>query len=575
MTTLSLSASTHTLWIASALIVCCTVSAQGAEESDFHAQFENPFGLWIVGAEVAEMNELGAVATRRFVWGHETEKKAIAAAELHQSHNIDVIPSIRPHGPTWENRAVAALNRTLTARSDRGTIDGLPDDIGAYRRALGEFVESIDMDGINDLPTLRYATKAIQIGNEPNWQWFGDITEEEIGDIDSWFDVQQWREHILQTAPERIIGTYADFVRLSYETIKQQAPDMLVVLGSGALPSMTDVQFADYFDAVDVHLNVLDHRVAEERLTEIRDLQVELGIDKPVVAYEMGAPIDHSNPFEVFDTAIEFRRHAEQVVKMYTVALEMGVVQAHWTSLVPMTGRNDSLFVNPALMSPETGKKPAYFTYKLMTEKLDGVRKIERLDDRVYQATFADEDREPLLIAWSDDGDTTIDLPNYLTADQVKVTQIITEWGKTVDDALVHTQAATSLAVGETPVFVEPTAMLQPGDANQDLSFDQSDIIRVIRAGKYLTGESATWGDGDWNGAPGGSRGHPPIGDGVFDQWDIIAARQANIYNTGPYAANSAARLAGIVVPEPAGITSLAVGLLILLACRNRCFIRR
>jgi hypothetical protein len=59
----------------------------------------------------------------------------------------------------------------------------------------------------------------------------------------------------------------------------------------------------------------------------------------------------------------------------------------------------------------------------------------------------------------------------------------------------------------------------------------------VQQAGKYLTGQRATWGEGDWNGAPGGSPDNPPAGDGLFNQLDIVAAQQAAIYLTGWYAA--------------------------------------
>ena len=50
---------------------------------------------------------------------------------------------------------------------------------------------------------------------------------------------------------------------------------------------------------------------------------------------------------------------------------------------------------------------------------------------------------------------------------------------------------------------------LQAGDADQDLDFDQLDLVKVQIAGKYLTGQAATWGDGDWNGAPGGRSAVP------------------------------------------------------------------
>ena len=78
---------------------------------------------------------------------------------------------------------------------------------------------------------------------------------------------------------------------------------------------------------------------------------------------------------------------------------------------------------------------------------------------------------------------------------------------------------------------------LYPGDANRDFSFDQLDIVRVLQAGKYLTGESATWGEGDWNGGPGGYPGEPRPSDGLFDQLDIVASLQTGAYLNDPYPA--------------------------------------
>ena len=86
---------------------------------------------------------------------------------------------------------------------------------------------------------------------------------------------------------------------------------------------------------------------------------------------------------------------------------------------------------------------------------------------------------------------------------------------------------------------------LQAGDADMDLDFDQLDLVRVQIAAKYLTGEAATWGDGDWNGAPGGEVGSPPDGDGSFNQLDIVSALSAGVYLTGPYAAIAAGGISG------------------------------
>ncbi len=78
---------------------------------------------------------------------------------------------------------------------------------------------------------------------------------------------------------------------------------------------------------------------------------------------------------------------------------------------------------------------------------------------------------------------------------------------------------------------------LLPGDADQDLDFDQLDLVRVQIAARYLTGQAATWGEGDWDGAPGGRPGNPPAGNSRFDQLDIIAALAPGHYLAGPYAA--------------------------------------
>ena len=92
-------------------------------------------------------------------------------------------------------------------------------------------------------------------------------------------------------------------------------------------------------------------------------------------------------------------------------------------------------------------------------------------------------------------------------------------------------------AAGEVTLGPVADRSLQAGDGDQDLDFDQLDLVQVQIAAKYLTGQPATWGEGDWDGAPGGSVGSPPAGDGVFNQLDIVAAQQAGIYLTGQYAA--------------------------------------
>jgi hypothetical protein len=113
---------------------------------------------------------------------------------------------------------------------------------------------------------------------------------------------------------------------------------------------------------------------------------------------------------------------------------------------------------------------------------------------------------------------------------------------------------------------------LQAGDADMNLSFDQLDLVMVQVAAKYLSGQAATWGEGDWNGAPGGSPGNPPAGNGQFDQLDIIAALAPGHYLTGSYAAipGDIGGLDPVYVPEPSTVALLVIGLTAVVAARRR-----
>jgi hypothetical protein len=105
-----------------------------------------------------------------------------------------------------------------------------------------------------------------------------------------------------------------------------------------------------------------------------------------------------------------------------------------------------------------------------------------------------------------------------------------------IDDLQIYDEALDEAAI-QGLLVPRGGVVLQAGDADRDLDFDQIDLVQVQIAAKYLTGQPATWGEGDWDGAPGGSQSEPPAGDGFFSQTDIIAALSAGFYLQGPYAA--------------------------------------
>lgn len=68
--------------------------------------------------------------------------------------------------------------------------------------------------------------------------------------------------------------------------------------------------------------------------------------------------------------------------------------------------------------------------------------------------------------------------------------------------------------------LTEPPVSQVPGDSTQDGVFDRWDIVHVMQAAKYETGEPADWSEGDWD------------GNGVFDRMDIV-----HVLATGQYQA--------------------------------------
>jgi hypothetical protein len=89
------------------------------------------------------------------------------------------------------------------------------------------------------------------------------------------------------------------------------------------------------------------------------------------------------------------------------------------------------------------------------------------------------------------------------------------------------------------------------GDLNLDKVFSSSDLVDMLAAGTYETGQPSKWSTGDFN------------GDGLTNSGDLVTALAGGGYEQGPMQAVAA-------VPEPASLTLLLLGSLLLIRRRGR-----
>ena len=86
---------------------------------------------------------------------------------------------------------------------------------------------------------------------------------------------------------------------------------------------------------------------------------------------------------------------------------------------------------------------------------------------------------------------------------------------------------------GDREAWLHDLKRVWVGDSDLSGEFNSGDFVQVFAAGKYETGQTATWDEGDWS------------GDQVFDSGDFVAAFADGGYEAGPRPAAVRA------IPEP------------------------
>lgn len=318
--------------------------------------------------------------------------------------NLCVLANIAPQGPDDEGRCV------------EGT--WIPVNETQYLAFVTATIERYDGDGVGDMPDLENPIRHWQIGNEPNDAYQSD---------------------------------FAYLQEITYDAIKLADPGATVLIGGVPGSPEGYIQAFDYRFApileelggshIDVfdfhwygrafgHYRIVDESAGENVLNHIRSTLVANGfpVDMPIWITEMGTysgdPID-----DTFELPYQSEREqAMDFVKRHIHPLSIGVgkVFPAW-GMMEGFQLDNGYFDHTGVIydgrgpdDPGVGvKKLAYYTYKKMTELLDGTdwSTLTNLhdgteSDHVYLYR-CEQDGNPVYIAWWD----YFDEPGYQEGD--------------------------------------------------------------------------------------------------------------------------------------------------------------
>jgi len=226
----------------------------------------------------------------------------------------------------------------------------------------------------------------------------------------------------------------------------------------------------DYFDLVDVHLYTEKETFYEGEIAYVKGTMAKLGYQKPIWCVEGGGPFRNSESAPddpqgdpLFGMTNE-KEVAEYVVKFHAMAAAVGMERQHWgIGGQPQQGYWTGPWNIMGLLEKVTQRKrPAYYTYKLMQEKLRDFQ-IGHVADLSIDSIRVFEFITPngaVDVAWDVDGTDavrTTDLSSVLGEREVILTPIITELNP--DDTPIAPEvmrlSTTAVPLSITPVFLE------------------------------------------------------------------------------------------------------------------------
>ncbi len=256
-----------------------------------------------------------------------------------------------------------------------------------------------------------------------------------------------------------------DIITNTYTWIKEVYPDAVVLITAGAgddynmlkdgleaFDSLLARGIGDYFDIANFHYygrieGNFEERL-EQRFDEYKATMDKYGVKKPIWVTETSTS---SYEKSVLSGPSSEQIQARHVVKRLVIFSAKGAEKVFWHDYRE-TFKNNK-FYQCNLVDPETNiPKPAYYTFKLIVDKLGYYKTVETLRrDSVRLYKFTTPTNKPIFVVWSSSSQT-IDLSEYFEAKEVLVTHIIEDNSVQPKTEITKT---TNIHISASPIFIE------------------------------------------------------------------------------------------------------------------------
>ncbi len=346
-----------------------------------------------------------------------------------------------------------------------------------YYQFVYNLVERYDGDGYKDMPGLRYPIRYYEIESEAEHSIFWAGSVEEYNRLLKIAYKAAKHAH----SETKIILSGINFGKLfdefpSPQELKQKIKHLSKRHKNALSFIRQSLSMGDYYDVIDYHYN-RDYTGAYGAINWIRQELAKYGYQKEIWAGDTASVpwITDKDNRDILLILLNPRhpRHQETVnwfraeqaklsVKKFIVAAELGIKKVILEPIRDFPKNaykgwaKESWFL-AGIFDKDKTPRPVFYAYAQLTKKLKFFEKVERIPKKgmyFYKISFSN--KEPIYIAWCDEGPQRIKLKTTEKSPYIRVEKVITTSTQHPEVKIIKAKNTKfTLTLDDTPVFIE------------------------------------------------------------------------------------------------------------------------